>query len=723
MLIGCITSPTLADGGRSDAGWWQRRQQRRERQTEIRGWTDQDWEAFGRSLADDPDFQQMSERERAALVADRVGATLDEGGIVPNVSLGGRIRSGVEHRRLDAGTCSDVTEKIGAALTGAGIENGKVVVNQSGLRTWNPFNVNRDHGAPFVVIDGKRYVMDLWLHGGDRRGWVRSGSFSDFKGSGFDWMEIDDWKDIMEDAGYDLSTTEEYYEDPRLEEAREQARQNMEEAARRLGIDPEGKSTGELGGLIMDRAQELGLDPDGTKSARELAEEISTGPAEKDEIDAEPPALEMESEEEPEPEPVPETKPEAEPMEKPDLEPEEEEDSVEDQEPELEPESRKRAEKLEDPDEPEPDIVGAIPDTKSDEPDPTDDGYRPSEQDMPGEWAAEGTRPDYDAGTLIIDDAGTEFAKTADGGWVETGDTYDPITAEQKAEWDREIEQAARDLRGEEPSSPDWTGPGSGPERDSSGGLLDQFADRRRANRQQQVDTAAGSMDLSRQMGEAARFGDRQIRDARQMASAAGRDAQTIRDQAARDAAQAQREQSWGTALGDALADGVQQGMETMATTFGTAAAGEVAGQIFGPTREEREAAEAEAAAAEETQVASADEGAPATDRSAPRRPQSDDDVETSGDADADDEPADPADAVETRENPDGTVTITYGCRYTWTGKPPGPPRCPICDRETVSEEPTPAPKPSDPEPEPREPEPQEPPPSQPGSRRVSGSV
>lgn len=274
------------------------------------------------------------------------------------------------------------------------------------------------------------------------------------------------------------------------------------------------------------------------------------------------------------------------------------------------------------------------PDAEGDEdmadaaPGPVVEGPRPSELDMPGLWETEGTRPDYDTGHTIIDDAGTEFRKTADGSWVETGDTYDAITAEQKAEWDREIEAAARDLRSEEPSSPAWTGPDSGFERDSPGGLLDQFADRRQADRQQQVDTAASTMDLSQQMGEAATRGDRQIRDARQTRSAAGRDAQITRDQAAREAAQAQRAQSWGTALGDAITDGVQQGMETMASTFGQAAADEAAGQIFGPTRQEREAKREAAAAGgtEGEQVASAGgQAPPAAGSGGPPGPPSDD--------------------------------------------------------------------------------------------------
>ncbi|HOO21789.1 MAG TPA: hypothetical protein PL011_10430, partial [Kiritimatiellia bacterium] len=48
-------------------------------------------------------------------------------------------------------------------------------------------------------------------------------------------------------------------------------------------------------------------------------------------------------------------------------------------------------------------------------------------------------------------------------------------------------------------------------------------------------------------------------------------------------------------------------------------------------------------------------------------------------------DPADPIGVTGSTRNPDGTITITYGCGYTWTGKPPGPARCPICDRETVS--------------------------------------
>ncbi len=208
-----------------------------------------------------------------------------------------------------------------------------------------------------------------------------------------------------------------------------------------------------------------------------------------------------------------------------------------------------------------------------------------------------------------------------------TGSTYDAITAEQKAEWDREVEEAARDLRSEEPSASAWTASDSGFERDSPGGLLDQFADRRQADRLQQVDSAASTMDLSQQMGEAATRGDRQIRDARQTRSAAGRDAQITRDQATREAAQAQRAQSWGTTLGDAVAAGVQQGLETMASTFGAAAADEAAGQIFGPTRQEREAKRAAAAsAAREEQVASAGGQAPsAAGSGGPPGPPSDD--------------------------------------------------------------------------------------------------
>lgn len=716
----CPPAATWADAD-GDPGWWQRRQQRRARQAEIRGWSDQDWEAFGQSLAADPEFQQLSERERAIFVADRVGSTLDEGGIVPNVSIGGRIRSGVEHATLDAGTCSDVTKKLGAALTGAGIDNGSVVVNQSGARTWNPFNVNRDHGAPFVVIDGKRYVMDLWLHGGDRRGWVSSGSFSDFEGSGFEWIEIDDWKSIMEDAGYDLSTTEEYYVDPRAEEARLQAQQNLEEAARRLGIDPEGKSSGELGSLIMERASELGIDPDGIRSVRELAEEIVAEPAPEPAAEPEPPDPEPTPEEEAEPEPAPETEPEADPSEEPDMEPESdmepepdmESEPESDFEPELtedplseppereydpDPARRPRPEGAEDPElelepEPEPEWE-AEPDFQpeyEEQPD-WEDPVEPDSPDMSDLWSRDRAEPDYEVGRRYIDDDGIEYERTRDGDWETTGDRYEPITREQRDEWDRSLEEARRRLQQEEPTSPDWTGDRSNFDRDGPGGLLDQFADRRQVDRQQQVNTASDSMELSRQMGQAARSGDQQIRDARQTRSMAGRDAQTTREQATRDAARAQREQSWGNVLGDAVSDGVQQGLEEMASNFGRAAADEVAGQIFGPTREERQAARDAATASDPGQPAP-DGGAPGPAASVGAAPSQarpapgDSDPGRSTASTEEEEEEDPIGIRDTRENPDGTVTIRYGCGYSWTGVPPGPSRCSICARETVSTE------------------------------------
>ena len=47
----------------------------------------------------------------------------------------------------------------------------------------------------------------------------------------------------------------------------------------------------------------------------------------------------------------------------------------------------------------------------------------------------------------------------------------------------------------------------------------------------------------------------------------------------------------------------------------------------------------------------------------------------------------DPLGVTGSTDNDDGTVTIRYGCGYSWTGTPPGPSRCPICSRETVSTE------------------------------------
>jgi hypothetical protein len=210
-------------------------------------------------------------------------------------------------------------------------------------------------------------------------------------------------------------------------------------------------------------------------------------------------------------------------------------------------------------------------------------------------------------------------------------------------------------------------------------------------------------------MTAAAGAGDQQRREAKRTREAGGKESQDIREVSARTTAEKQRDESWGREIGEAVTEGVQKGGEAFGEAMGTAAAQKAAGAIFGPsprndssssasTRSDGEqgraspsgagSSSAAASAGTETPSASrppksedkdeeqknAADGGPAAEPTAPT------DGSTGGGI-----PADPIGVKSTTRNPDGTVTVTYGCGYSWTGQPPAPPQCPICGRETVS--------------------------------------
>ena len=156
-------------------------------------WSPADWKAYGTSVGNEPAAQKLSPLDRAKYVADKVGQQYDAAGISPNNWYFGKGRQGLGN---DApGTCGDLTVNMEAALEGAGFQTGNVEVEQEGMGYYNPFNVNRNHGAPIVKVDGKEYVFDMWYHSGSE------GKFSGFKDSSFA-MPLDDWKTLMKDEGY-----------------------------------------------------------------------------------------------------------------------------------------------------------------------------------------------------------------------------------------------------------------------------------------------------------------------------------------------------------------------------------------------------------------------------------------------------------------------------------------------------------------------------------------
>jgi hypothetical protein len=231
----------------------------------------------------------------------------------------------------------------------------------------------------------------------------------------------------------------------------------------------------------------------------------------------------------------------------------------------------------------------------------------------------------------------------------------------------------------------------------------DDFSSQWTGDQEQRGTDSSMTMAQNTQMEESSNIGNQQIRDARITKDAGGRDARNIRDDSTRNVNKADRENSWGKAIGDAVESGITEGGKAFGQAMGQGAADEVVGEIFGSDEDDSDAAEG-ADAGETRTAGSPSSGSSSSGSSGQKKTpassassggskptgtaSSSSGSSGAGTASADlptPDPTDPIGVSSSTRNDDGTITITYGCSYTWTGKPPGPSRCPICDRETVS--------------------------------------
>jgi hypothetical protein len=231
----------------------------------------------------------------------------------------------------------------------------------------------------------------------------------------------------------------------------------------------------------------------------------------------------------------------------------------------------------------------------------------------------------------------------------------------------------------------------------------DDFSSQWTGDQEQRGTDSSMTMAQNTQMEESSNIGNQQIRDARITKDAGGRDARNIRDDSARNVNKTDRENSWGKAIGDAVESGITEGGKAFGQAMGQGAADEVVGEIFGSDEDDSDAAEG-ADAGETRTAGSPSSGSSSSGSSGQKKTpassassggskptgtaSSSSGSSGAGTASADlptPDPTDPIGVSSSTRNDDGTITITYGCSYTWTGKPPGPSRCPICDRETVS--------------------------------------
>lgn len=170
----------------------------------------------------------------------------------------------------------------------------------------------------------------------------------------------------------------------------------------------------------------------------------------------------------------------------------------------------------------------------------------------------------YEAGDKIITSDGTEYEKK-DGGWVKTGENYgpyDPKGALDKSEGGEWAEVG--DLTKSRP-----------------GGGLEGYTRTTSERGEQEGKDSYTQMGLNQAVKEATTSGDKTAAEAQQVVDKGGRDAQETAGKTSAEIAKADRENSWGKAIGDAVQQGVEAGAKAAGEAFGTAAADRATKEIF----------------------------------------------------------------------------------------------------------------------------------------------
>jgi len=169
--------------------------------------TADDWKKFGEQLRSRAPADEL---EKARFVAAEVAKELDRKGITANTSLIGRIGASMKYGNSEAATCGYLNDAVTASLKGAGFDAGQihsVVGYKDGWQALNRgyiFDVNINHVAPVVVIDGVPYSFDLWAHGGSE------GSFKDFGNSAWNGIKTESWGELMhKHQGYNAFSSDE----------------------------------------------------------------------------------------------------------------------------------------------------------------------------------------------------------------------------------------------------------------------------------------------------------------------------------------------------------------------------------------------------------------------------------------------------------------------------------------------------------------------------------
>jgi len=159
----------------------------------------------------------------------------------------GRINDKLFADERTAFTCSVHTLNLQDIFKGMGIDSQSIGQIGGEMETYNPLNVNSDHGAVLIRDnDGKEYVFDAWVHATMRDTYS---PFDDLYGEGetspFNGMPKNEWTDQMRDEGYTTFFEDGFLADPTPSKA-EKSELNPRSSYGSLSDPPELK--GQIGG-------------------------------------------------------------------------------------------------------------------------------------------------------------------------------------------------------------------------------------------------------------------------------------------------------------------------------------------------------------------------------------------------------------------------------------------------------------------------------------------
>lgn len=160
------------------------------------------WNSYGQKIINNApqNVKDGTELDKAKYITTQVGSELANQGITANTCY-------VDRKILKGdtiGTCGDVSDKLYEAFKGAGItsvpilgEKSKDTSSQVYRALTDPLDVNQDHGAVAVYINGKVNVFDLWIHAV-----TNNKSFTKAGASTWNGLTLGQWEKAMKDAGY-----------------------------------------------------------------------------------------------------------------------------------------------------------------------------------------------------------------------------------------------------------------------------------------------------------------------------------------------------------------------------------------------------------------------------------------------------------------------------------------------------------------------------------------